>query len=286
MIDLSRPVNLTSEAFTNNKFEWYERIREERPVHKAKVSVITVYTVARYNDCTDILKDPRVLRNRAAATGGSRLPFPVPKSLKPIIESMITEDDPNHRRLRELVRRAFRPQAIERLESRIDTYSHELLHGLDGTGEFDLQAQYALPIPVRMISDMLGVSRESMPKFQNLFGILTKGFSGWRMLRTLLWDMPDTVRFVRDLVREKRNNPGEDILTGLIVAEDNGDRLTEDEIVGMVFLLIIAGYETTVQLQLRRPIYRDSIVLNSALNPGTRLYLTDLVHAMTRRKSI
>jgi len=250
MIDLSRPVNLSSAAFVNNKFEWYERIREERPVHQAKVSVMTVYFVSRYDDCVDILKDPRVLRNRTTVTGGSRMPIPIPmpKSLKPMIESMITEDDPNHRRLRELVRRAFRPQAIERLESRIDSYSHELLDGLAGTGEFDLQAQYALPIPVRMISDMLGISREAMPKFQNTFGVLTKGFSGWRLLRTLFWDMPDTVRFVRNLVHEKRDNPSDDILTGLIEAEDDGDRLTEDEIVGMVFLLIIAGYETTVHL--------------------------------------
>ena len=163
MIDLSRPLNFSSEAFNNNKFEWFDRIREERPVHRAKVSVMTVYTLARYDDCADILKDPRVLRNRTTVTGGSRAPIPLPKSLKPMIESMITEDDPNHRRLRELVRRAFRPQAIERLESRIDSYSHELLDGLAGTGEFDLQAKYALPIPVRMISDMLGISREAMP---------------------------------------------------------------------------------------------------------------------------
>lgn len=248
MIDLSRPVNLASEPFINNKFEWYERIREERPVHQAKVSVMTVYTVARYDDCTEMLKDPRVLRNRTTATGGSRFPFPMPKSIKPLAESMIQEDDPNHRRLRELVRRAFRPQAIEELEKRIDSYSHELLDGLATADTFDLQAQYALPIPVRMIGDMLGISREAMPKFRELFGVVTKGFSGWRMLRTLFRDMPDTVRFVRQLVDDKRANPGDDILTGLIQADDDGDRLTEDEIIAMVFLLIVAGYETTVHL--------------------------------------
>ena len=80
-----------------------------------------------------------------------------------LVESMIMEDDPNHRRLRELVRRAFRPQAIERLEQRINEHSHELLDGLAHETEFDLQSQYALPIPVRMISDMMGLSEDVVP---------------------------------------------------------------------------------------------------------------------------
>nr|NIP14073.1 cytochrome P450 [Pseudomonadales bacterium]NIX07362.1 hypothetical protein [Pseudomonadales bacterium] len=150
MIDLNRPINLASAEFANEKYEWYERIREERPVFQTKISVLTVYTVSRYEDCTNILKDPNVLRNRTTATGGSRFPFPMPKSVQPLVQSMIQEDDPNHRRLRELVRRAFRPQAIEQLESQIDAYSHELLDGLARRDSFDLQADYARPIPIRM----------------------------------------------------------------------------------------------------------------------------------------
>jgi cytochrome P450 len=239
---------MTAPDFIDNKWEWFERIREERPVHRAKVSVLTVYTLARYEDCTSILKDPRVVRNRATATGGSRFPFPMPKSIQALAQSMIVEDDPNHRRLRELVRKGFRPQAIEQIEARIDAYSHELLDELAGSTQFDLQSQYALPIPIRMISDMLGLSREAMPRFAHTFNVVTQGFSGWRMVRTLLRDLPAAARQVRELVREKQQNPGDDILTGLIEAEDNGDRLTEDELVAMVFLLVVAGYETTVHL--------------------------------------
>ena len=136
MIDHSRPINLNSAEFNNDKFAWYEQIRENLPVHQAKVSIIKVFTIARYDDCTSILKDPRVLRNRSTITGGGRFPFPMPKAIKPIAESMIVEDDPNHRRLRELVRRAFRPQAIEVLETKIDQYSNELLDGLSLKKEF------------------------------------------------------------------------------------------------------------------------------------------------------
>jgi len=248
MIDHSRPINLNSAEFNNDKFAWYEQIREDLPVHQAKVSIIKVFTIARYDDCTAILKDPRVLRNRSTITGGGRFPFPMPKAIKPIAESMIVEDDPNHRRLRELVRRAFRPQAIEVLETKIDQYSNELLDGLSLKKEFDLQSDYALAIPMRMIGDMMGLSREAIPQFKEMFSILTKGFGGWRIFRTLFWDMPDTVRFVRELIGQKRDHPGDDILTGLIEADAEGDRLTEDEIVAMVFLLIVGGYETTVHL--------------------------------------
>lgn len=248
MIDLSRPVSLASQDFVQNKFEWFERIREEKPVYLAKISVLKIYTVSRYEDCTNILKDPRVMRNRSNATGGGRFPFPLPSSIKVIAESMITEDDPNHRRLRELVRRAFRPQAINALTEQIDRYSHELLDELEGREHFDLQKDYALKIPVRMIGDMLGIKRDDMPKFIGTFSVLTEGFSGWRLIRTLFKDMPDSVKFVRQLIRDKAATPSDDILSHLIQTEDDGDKLTEDELVAMVFLLIVAGYETTVHL--------------------------------------
>jgi len=168
--------------------------------------------------------------------------------MQPVIESMINEDDPNHRRLRELVRRGFRPQAVTELTTRIEAYSLSLLDELEGQTTFELQSQYALKLPMRMISDMLGISSNDAGELQQTLGVLTKGFSGWRMLRTLVWDMPTTVRFVQSLVAKKRQHPGDDILTGLIEADDNGDKLTENELVAMVLLLIIGGYETTVHL--------------------------------------
>lgn len=247
-VNLDKPLDLGSAAYLHDKFAILEEIREQRPVLQVKVSVMKLYAVARYDDCAALLKDPRFVRNRSTATGGSRFPIPVPKSLRPVIESMIQEDDPNHKRLRDLVRRAFRPQAIEQLEANIDSYSLELLDALQHKPRFDLQREYALQIPQRMIADMLGVSRAAMPEFQRMFSVLSEGLGGLRMFRTLLFDMPKVVAFTRQLIDDKRNNPGDDILTGLIQAEDNGDKLSEDELLAMVFLLIIAGYETTVHL--------------------------------------
>jgi len=276
-LNLDKPLDLGSSAFLHNKFEILDQIREQRPVHQVKISVMRMFAVARYEDCANLLKDPRFVRNRSSATGGSRFPIPVPRSLRPVIESMIQEDDPNHRRLRDLVRQAFRPQAIQQLEANIDSYSLELLDTLQHKPVFDLQSEYALKIPVRMIADMMGVSRAAMPEFQKMFSVLSEGFGGLRLFRTLFFDMPKVVAFTRTLIDDKRHNPGDDILTGLLQAEDNGDRLTENELLAMVFLLIIAGYETTVHLitngvltliqhpEQRSQLQNDPTLINSAV---------------------
>ena len=249
MFDITKPLSLADRDFIENKWEILEQIREERPVMPVKVSVLNAYGIARYEDCDKLLNDPRLMRNRSKARGGGgRMPFPLPKSISALAVSMIMEDDPNHRRLRDLVRKAFRPQEIKSLEERIEQYSHELLDALGNQTAFELQEDYAVQIPVRMIADMVGIRHDQMPEFRKLMGSLTEGFGGLRMMKTLMIDMPKNVKFVQALIDDKRKNPGEDILTRLIFAEEDGDRLNEDELIAMVFLLVVAGFETTVHL--------------------------------------
>ena len=99
-----------------------------------------------------------------------------------------------------------------------------------------------------VIAEMVGVSPDDMPRFREGMKVLSTGFTGWNVLRTFTWDLPRLIRFVRELIARKRENPKDDILTALIQAEEQGDRLSEDELVAMVFLLIFAGHETTVHL--------------------------------------
>nr|AIA15589.1 Cytochrome P450 [uncultured bacterium] len=247
--DIKHPINVSSPAFTANKYAYYAWLREEAPVYKGKMSVISAYFLSRYEDCARMLKDPRFVRNRATARGGGgKLPFPAPKSILLMTQSMILEDEPNHRRLRNLVHKAFTPRALDQLGNRIEQLTHELLDAAEKQGTVDLMQAYALPIPVTIISEMVGVSDADMPRFRNGVRVLSEGFSGWSLLRTFFWDLPSTVKFVRTLITRKRADPQDDILTGLIQAEDEGDKLSEDELVSMVFLLIFAGYETTVHL--------------------------------------
>ena len=105
LVDHNKPLSLTSRQFHDNKFAIYAYLREHLPVHRGSIVGLKVFMTARYDDCLTVLKDPRFLRNRSTVTGGSRLPFPVPKSLHALSSSMITEDDPEHRRLRGIVQK-------------------------------------------------------------------------------------------------------------------------------------------------------------------------------------
>lgn len=247
-LQFKEPLNLTSREFIANKPAYYRWLREEAPVCKGKVSLLSFYLLSRYEDCVMLLRDPRFVRNRTTATGGGRLPFPVPKWVTLLSQSMIIEDEPDHRRLRTLVHKAFTPRTLARLEGRVEALTHELLDRAEAQGKVDLIEAYALPLPVTIIAEMVGVSEGDMPRFRDSVRVLTSGYSGWSILRTLLWDMRQAVAFVRELIARKRAEPQDDILSALIQAEEEGDRLSEDELISMVFLLIVAGYETTVHL--------------------------------------
>lgn len=249
---LTTPPNLNSREFANKKYEYYKWMREKAPVFHGKLSILDVYILSRYDDCVHFLKDPRFVRNRTTATGGSRMPFPmplpIPRAAQLMAKSMITEDEPDHRRLRNLVHQAFTQHSLEKMSARIDQLTHDLLDKAEGRGTVDLKEAYALPIPVTVIQEMMGVDDEDMPTFKDGLTALKDGFSGWTVVRTLIWDMPRLSKFIRELIVRKRSHPQDDILTKLIQAEDEGAKLNEDELVSMVFLMIIAGYETTVQL--------------------------------------
>ena len=249
---LKFPIKVASKHFSENKYDYYRWLRDNEPVCFERYMGMKVCLLSRYEDCQTLLKDPRFVRNRHTATGGSKIPFPMPKAARALAESMITEDDPEHRRLKNLVHKAFTSRAINQLGERIETLTHDLLDKAEAesiaSGSVDLMQAYSLPIPVTVISEMMGVNAEDMPKFTKSMRILSEGMTGWGFIRTILWDLRFLVKFVREIIEKKRLNPGDDILTSLIQAESDGDKLSEDELVSMVFLLILAGYETTVHL--------------------------------------
>jgi len=248
-LHIKHPINVASREFTDHKWEYYRWLREHAPVYRGRMSILPVYFVSRFDDCLKLLGDPRFVRNRTTATGGGRrLPFPLPKTIQILGKSMIVEDEPDHRRLRNLVHKAFTPRALERLVPRIERLSAELLAKAEPQGRVDLIPAYSLPIPVSVIAGMVGLTDDEMPEFRNRLRLLTSGYSAWSLLRTFFWDMRRLLRYIRQLIANKRAHPGDDILTALIQAEDQGERLSENELISMLYLLVVAGYETTVHL--------------------------------------
>jgi cytochrome P450 PksS len=146
------------------------------------------------------------------------------------------------------VQQAFKPTFVERLRPRIRALSEELLTAASKNNSFDLISQFALPIPATIIAEMLGVPVEDRHKFHRWSAsMLALGGRRFRMLRALptAWQF---ARYLRRLTATKRAAPQDDLLSALIAAQENGQKLNEDELVAMVFMLLIAGHETTVNL--------------------------------------
>ena len=161
---------------------------------------------------------------------------------------MLDLDPPDHTRLRALVHRAFTPRLVEQMRGRIQSLADELLVAAGRRGNMDLIRDYALPIPTTIIAEMLGVPDADRHRFHRWSrSIVSATPSGWGMLKAI----PSAVaflRYIRRLVASRRAHPRDDLVGALVQAEEAGEQLSEDELVAMVFLLLVAGHETTVNL--------------------------------------
>ena len=244
-------VDITSPAHKADPYPFYARLRAEAPVHRVTLpDGQTAWLVSRYDDVASVLKDDRFAKDKYNALTpeqAGKQPW-VPAMFKPLTRNMLDRDPPDHARLRALVQRAFTPRLVEHMRPRVQALADGLLDGLRGKAEFDLIRDYALPIPVTVIADMLGVTPGDRHNFHRWSrAIVSADPSGPRMLLVVphVWAF---LRYIRRLVRAKRAAPADDLLTALVGAEEAGDRLTEDELVAMTFLLLVAGHETTVNL--------------------------------------
>lgn len=163
------------------------------------------------------------------------------------MQNMLVRDEPDHTRLRALVHKAFTPRLVENLRSRIETLTEQFLDRVAGNGRMDVIRDYALPLPSTIIAEMLGVP----PSDRDRFLRWSTAVIDLRMRGgvTFLKGVPSAfafIRYIRDLIKLRRERP--DLISALVAAEEQGDKLSEDELVGMIFLLLVAGYETTVNL--------------------------------------
>jgi cytochrome P450 len=242
--------NITSPEFKAQAYPYYARLRAEAPVHKASLpNGHTVWLVSRYDDVATLLKDGRLAKDRHNAAGSrpmSRLPG-VLGFLQAIERNMLDLDVPQHTRLRGLVHLAFTPRLVERMRGRIASLADELLDHAVARGGMDLIADYALPIPLTVISEMLGIPTQDQLRFHRWSNTIVATTARPNLFRVLpaIWLF---VRYLRKVIAAKRQRPEDDLISALVAAEESGDKLRDDELVAMVFLLVVAGHETTVNL--------------------------------------
>lgn len=244
-------VNIASPEFKANPYPFFACLRAEDPVHPVTLAdKRTAWLVSRYDDAVAVLKDERIVKNRWSAMTPAqvaKMPW-IPKPFMPLMRNILDLDPPDHTRLRALVHKAFTPRLVDAMRNRVQALTDELLDAAFRRNQADLIREFALPLPTTIIAQMLGVAPGDQHKFHRWSSaLLTLDQSQWGMLRGLPHVMA-FMRFIRKLVRARRMNPQDDLTTALVQAEEAGDQLSEDELLAMIFLLLIAGHETTVNL--------------------------------------
>jgi cytochrome P450 len=242
--------DLASSRFKADPYPFYARLRAEAPVWRTTLpDKRAAWLVTRYEDVGGVLRDGAFAKDRLNAMDPEQLaktPW-VPGFLKPLERNMLDLDDPGHARLRALVSKAFIPRLVERLRGRVEALSEELLDVMERKGRAELVGDYALPIPATVIAELLGIPAEDRRKFHRWSGRLVSVSSS----RDMLWALPAALaftRYLRKLIERRRVDPRDDLITALVRAEEAGDKLSEDELLAMPFLLLVAGHETTMNL--------------------------------------
>ena len=257
----------------------YRQLRERGPLQLPDSNLMVFSSFA---DCDEVLRHPSSCSDRlkstvaqqAIAAGQEARPFGTP--------GFLFLDPPDHTRLRKLVSKAFSPKVVRALETDITALVDALLDAVATAGRFEVIADLAYPLPVAVICRLLGVPIEDEPKFSWASALLAQGldpfiaFAGQpqgfeERMEAGLW----LRGYLRDLLRQRRADPGEDLMSGLIAVEEAGDQLTEDEIVATCNLLLVAGHETTVNLianavlaMLRHPEHWSALGRDSSRAPA------------------
>ncbi|HWE38006.1 MAG TPA: cytochrome P450 [Isosphaeraceae bacterium] len=245
------PVNIASPAFKADPYPYYALLRAEAPVHRVTLpDKQDAWLVTRYDDVAALLKDDRFSKDpQKALTPDQKKRQPwIPGVFRPLLKNMLDVDPPDHTRLRGLVHQAFTPRLVEAMRGRIQALTDALLDDAARRGTMDLIRDFALPLPTTVIAEILGVPAADRHKFRrwtNAF--VTASTSPWAKLRSIPHAMA-FVRYLRRLIAARRDRPRDDLVSALVIAEEAGDQLTGDELLSMLFLLLVAGHETTVNL--------------------------------------
>jgi len=250
----ARKYDLYSDRFRAETYSTFARMREEDAVfcQPGIDGETLLWFVTRHDDALAVLlDDERFVRDPALALTPDELTAfqsGMPEGLQFIDSHMLNKDGEDHRRLRRLVTKAFTPRMVEQLHPRIQEIADELIDAVESRGEIDLVDEFAFPLPITVIAELLGIPVADRDRFRRWTNaIVTPAFTP-EDLAQFGASANEFVAYLRELFERRRSTPGDDLVSALLQVEDGGDTLSEEELFSMVVLLIIAGHETTVSL--------------------------------------
>jgi cytochrome P450 len=245
-------------TWSSDPFPLYAELRQRAPVHRNQLGF---WVFARHADCLAILRDRRASSDAQhldldrMPEGFRNRPDPDDPIASAVVEArpFLFRDPPDHTRLRGLVSKAFTPRVVESLRGRTQQVVDELIDAALDAGGVDLLEEFAYPLPVRIICDLLGVPLEDQDRFKAWSTALARGLDpDFLLTEDVIAERGDAVlqfaQYFFELLAERRRSPGDDLLSRLVEAEDDGTVLSEGELLSTCILLLVAGHETTVNL--------------------------------------
>ncbi|PGW36778.1 cytochrome P450 [Bacillus cereus] len=243
-------INLASAQFKEDAYEIYKESRKMQPIlFVNEVEIGKEWLITRYEDALPLLKDNRLKKDQANVfpQDTKNMYLSVDNS-DHLTTHMLNSDPPNHSRLRSLVQKAFTPKMISQLDGRIQRVADDLISEIERKGTLNLVDDYSFPLPIIVISEMLGIPKEDQAKFRIWSHAVIASPETPEEIKETEKQLSEFITYLQYIVDVKRKNPKEDLVSALILAENEGHKLSARELYSMIMLLIVAGHETTVNL--------------------------------------
>ena len=250
-------VNMVSPEVLECPYPYYQRVREEAPVHQTPLGF---WAVSRYEDVLSVVRNPEVFSSLAQSNSFVTTPPPevieIAKQGYPRVNTLLSNDPPSHTQFRNLVNKAFLPKRVAQLEDSIRKIANDLIDAFINDGKVDLVEQFAVGVPLTVIADALGVDRADMPKFKKWSDDSVAPLSGMLTPDRQIECAHSRIEFQKymvDRVHEREANLRDDLLSDLVSARfDSGERagegMTMAEMLDVIAQLLVAGNETTTKL--------------------------------------
>jgi cytochrome P450 len=250
MVANKQQYDLFASEVLGNPYPVYARMRAETPVYKNEdASGNRWWLLTRYEDSVNFLKDDRYTKEEMRVPGRDpRQRNQMQEAAAAINHHMLMADPPDHTRLRGLVHKAFTPRIISELTPRIQSIADGLLDKVEGQSGMELIRDYAVPLPVTVIAELLGVPAEDQATFRRWSQTIIVGSVTGRDMENVGIASLEFIMYFHDMFDKRRADPKDDLISALVQVEEAGDKLDTQELISMVFLLLVAGHETTVNL--------------------------------------
>ncbi|WP_261300723.1 cytochrome P450 family protein [Paenibacillus andongensis] len=243
-------LDLSSPEFKKNAHEIYNQLRQNDPLHEiAMPDGQRAWLSTRYDDAVQILKDDeRFTKNLQSLSPEEYAAIMPKKEMDLISKQMLSSDPPDHTRLRSIVSKAFSPQMIENMQEEIQRITDDLIDRVQEKGSMEVIEDFAFPLPIIVISQMLGIPENDHHLFKKWSSDFINAANDRNKMKEAFPSIQAFGRYIEELITERRKYPGSDLISMLIQAHDSRDKLTAEELSSTIWLLIVAGHETTVNL--------------------------------------